>query len=208
MYGTSQLSARILAHTSTVKRYCAALGRVLFGLFKMILETKLEALNLSSEVDFDASDDDIDISPIESPEVDPGPSSHSVEARMESANITRNGRPPLGSRASTNSSIDTPKLDMDDCLGNLEILLDDLPSFATEPCPKGVTVRCRISRDRKGMDRGIFPTYFLHLERQDGRKVFLLAARKRKKSATSNYLISVDATDLSRGGNSFIGKLR
>ncbi|KAL0158798.1 hypothetical protein M9458_046874, partial [Cirrhinus mrigala] len=38
--------------------------------------------------------------------------------------------------------------------------------------------------------------------------VFLLAGRKRKKSATSNYLISIDATDLSRGGENFIGKLR
>lgn len=39
-------------------------------------------------------------------------------------------------------------------------------------------------------------------------KVFLLAGRKRKKSKTSNYLISVDPTDLSRGGDSYIGKLR
>lgn len=39
-------------------------------------------------------------------------------------------------------------------------------------------------------------------------KVFLLAARKRKKSTTSNYLISTDATDLSRGGDSYIGKVR
>ncbi|XP_051464057.1 tubby-related protein 3 isoform X2 [Apus apus] len=37
---------------------------------------------------------------------------------------------------------------------------------------------------------------------------FLLAGRKRKKSKTSNYLISVDPTDLSREGESFIGKLR
>ncbi|XP_076351727.1 tubby protein homolog [Tachypleus tridentatus] len=58
------------------------------------------------------------------------------------------------------------------------------------------------------MDRGLFPTYFLHLEKDDGRKIFLLAARKRKKSKTSNYVISVDPTDLSRGGNSFVGKLR
>ena len=35
---------------------------------------------------------------------------------------------------------------------------------------------------------GLYPTYFLHMEREDGKKVFLLAARKRKKSATSNYL--------------------
>ena len=36
----------------------------------------------------------------------------------------------------------------------------------------------------------------------------MLAGRKRKKSATSNYLISADPTDLSRGGDSFAGKLR
>ena len=39
-------------------------------------------------------------------------------------------------------------------------------------------------------------------------QVFLLAARKRKKSKTSNYLISVDPTDLNRDGASFVGKLR
>ncbi|XP_068097262.1 tubby-related protein 3-like isoform X4 [Hyperolius riggenbachi] len=39
-------------------------------------------------------------------------------------------------------------------------------------------------------------------------KLFLMAGRKRKKSKTSNYLISMDPTDLSRGGESFIGKVR
>ena len=48
---------------------------------------------------------------------------------------------------------------------------------------------------------GLFPTYFLHMEKEDGRKIFLLAGRKRKKSATSNYLMSTDPTDLSRGKN-------
>ena len=46
------------------------------------------------------------------------------------------------------------------------------------------------------------------MEREDGKKVFLLAGRKRKKSATSNYLITTDPTDLSRAGESFVGKLR
>ncbi|KAG8198289.1 hypothetical protein JTE90_021543 [Oedothorax gibbosus] len=194
-----------------------------------VIQTKLEKLNLSSQIDFDASDDeDIDMSPIESsPDKDAGPSSHEREViavrtsneerlRVTTDNrensVTRNGRPPLQRQNSSGgSSLDTPKLEsleMDDCLGKLENYLEDLSAFATEICPQGVTVRCRISRDKKGMDRGMFPTYFLHLERQDGRKVFLLAARKRKKSATSNYLISIDATDLSRGGESFVGKLR
>lgn len=35
-----------------------------------------------------------------------------------------------------------------------------------------------------------------------------MAARKRKKSRTSNYLITTDPTDLSRGGDSYVGKLR
>ncbi|XP_030576382.1 tubby-related protein 3 isoform X2 [Archocentrus centrarchus] len=84
----------------------------------------------------------------------------------------------------------------------------NLEEFVLQPAPRGVTVKCRITRDKKGMDRGLYPTYFMHMEREDGKRVFLLAGRKRKKSKTSNYLISVDATDLSREGESFIGKLR
>ena len=78
-------------------------------------------------------------------------------------------------------------------------MMENLDSFVLEPAPQGALVKCRITRDRKGMDRGLFPTYFLHMEKEDGRKVFLLAGRKRKKSATSNYLMSTDPTDLSRG---------
>ncbi|CAI9601505.1 unnamed protein product, partial [Staurois parvus] len=85
--------------------------------------------------------------------------------------------------------------------------VEDLEEFSMRPAPQGVTIKCRITRDKKGMDRGMYPTYYLHLEREDGKKVFLLAGRKRKKSKTSNYLISIDPTDLSRGGESFIGKL-
>ncbi|XP_029617371.1 tubby-related protein 3 isoform X5 [Salmo trutta] len=88
------------------------------------------------------------------------------------------------------------------------IEVDNLEEFVVRPALRGVTVKCRISRDKKGMDRGLYPTYFMHMEREDGRKLFLLAGRKRKKSKTSNYLISVDATDLSREGESFMGKLR
>ncbi|NWI12796.1 TULP3 protein, partial [Crypturellus soui] len=86
--------------------------------------------------------------------------------------------------------------------------VENLEDFALRPAPRGITIKCRITRDKKGMDRGFFPTYYMHLERDDNRKTFLLAGRKRKKSKTSNYLISVDPTDLSREGESFIGKLR
>ncbi|MBN3315513.1 TUB protein, partial [Atractosteus spatula] len=84
----------------------------------------------------------------------------------------------------------------------------DLQEFAQRPAPRDVTVQCRITRDRKGMEKGVFPTYYLHLERSDGKRVFLMAGRKRKKCKTSNYLISTDPTDLSRDTDSYIGKLR
>ncbi|KAF6777021.1 hypothetical protein AHF37_03991 [Paragonimus kellicotti] len=88
---------------------------------------------------------------------------------------------------------------------NLYAVRDNLRELAA--IIYGMTVRCRITRDKHGMDRGIYPTYYLHMERED-RKFFLLAARRRKRSATSNYVISSDATDLSRNAYSFAGKLR
>ncbi|XP_050355637.1 protein king tubby [Nymphalis io] len=81
-------------------------------------------------------------------------------------------------------------------------------TFVITPAKHGTLYKCRIARDRKGMDRGLYPTYFLHLEKDYGKKVFLLAGRKRKKSATSNYLISTDPTELTRQADSFAGKLR
>ncbi|KAK9528621.1 hypothetical protein VZT92_012773 [Zoarces viviparus] len=87
-----------------------------------------------------------------------------------------------------------------------EIEFDDLEKFVMEPAPQGVTIKCRVTRDQRGMDKSLYPTYYLHLD--NAKKIFLLAGRKRKKCATSNYLISIDATDLSRGGENFVGKLR
>lgn len=88
-----------------------------------------------------------------------------------------------------------------DLIGNIE-------HFVMQPAPQGVLYKCRITRDRKGMDRGLFPIYYLHLERDYGKKIFLLGGRKRKKSKTSNYIISCDPTDLSRNAEGFCGKLR
>ncbi|KAK3556933.1 hypothetical protein QTP70_022424 [Hemibagrus guttatus] len=86
------------------------------------------------------------------------------------------------------------------------IEFEDLEEFVLQPAQQGITVKCKVTRDKRGMDRGLYPTYYLHLDNE--KKVFLLAGRKRKKSTTSNYLISVDPTDLSRGGENYIGKLR
>ncbi|XP_006770029.2 PREDICTED: tubby-related protein 2 isoform X2 [Myotis davidii] len=89
-------------------------------------------------------------------------------------------------------------------------LTSDLEEYVLRPAVRGCTMQCCISRDKRGIDKGMFPFYYLYLEAINGhsRKHFLLAGRKRKMSTTSNYLISLDPTDLSRDGQSFVGKVR
>ncbi|KAM9773455.1 tubby-related protein 3 [Syngnathus typhle] len=86
--------------------------------------------------------------------------------------------------------------------------LEDLEAFALRPAPREVTIQCRVTRDRRGMEKGMYPTYYLHMEKEDGKRLFLMAGRKRKRSKTSNYLISTDPTNLSRDTSCYIGKLR
>ncbi|XP_023809216.1 tubby protein homolog isoform X1 [Oryzias latipes] len=154
---------------------------------KQDLRVTMLKKGISSSMNFDEEEDDED------------------EISSSSSQLNSNTRP--GSATSKKSckevaSATTPPVN------EPAIDVDDLEEFSLRPAPQGVRVKCRITRDKKGMDRGMYPTYYLHLEREDGKKVFLLAGRKRKKSKTSNYLISIDPTDLSRGGESFIGKLR
>jgi len=80
----------------------------------------------------------------------------------------------------------------------------DLRAFLMRPGPQGAMVQCYIQRRKTGLGR-IFPTYEIYLK--DGDQ-FLLAARKRKKNKSSNYLISLDKDDLARQSGNFFGKLR
>lgn len=50
-------------------------------------------------------------------------------------------------------------------------VLGNLERFVLEPAAQKIAFKCRITRDRKGVDRGLYPTYFLHLERDYGKKV-------------------------------------
>lgn len=61
------------------------------------------------------------------------------------------------------SFIQSPELE-----GNIE---GNVEHFVLQPANKKMHYKCRITRDRKGMDRGLYPTYFLHLERDYGKKV-------------------------------------
>lgn len=49
--------------------------------------------------------------------------------------------------------------------------VEDLEKFAFRPAPRDVTIQCRVTRDRRGMEKGIYPTYYLHMEKEDGKRV-------------------------------------
>ncbi|XP_047404968.1 tubby-related protein 3 [Sciurus carolinensis] len=155
------------------------------------LEEILQKHGISSSLNFDEEETD--------GEEEEGKklSSQSPETERPSSSSSQKSATNPGASCTASQQVDNQ-------LGEVENLED----FAYSPAPRGITVKCRITRDKKGMDRGLFPTYFMHLEKDENRKIFLLAGRKRKKSKTSNYLISTDATDLSREGESYIGKLR
>ncbi|XP_076790140.1 tubby-related protein 2 isoform X1 [Arvicanthis niloticus] len=92
---------------------------------------------------------------------------------------------------------------------------EDMEAYVFLPASRDHMVQCRIVRNKQGVDKGMFPSYYLYLEAEDGVAVrssplghFLLAGRKRKRSKTSNYLISLDPKDMSRNGNNFVGKVR
>ncbi|XP_017334389.1 tubby protein isoform X1 [Ictalurus punctatus] len=155
---------------------------------KQDLRVTMLKKGISSSMNFDEEEDDDD-----------------DEVSSSSSQLNSNTRP--GSATSKKSSKEAASASTP-VTNEPSIDVGDLEEFTLRPAPQGVTIKCRITRDKKGMDRGMYPTYYLHLEREDGKKMFLLAGRKRKKSKTSNYLISIDPTDLSRGGESFIGKLR
>ena len=49
-------------------------------------------------------------------------------------------------------------------------------TYTHRPAPQGVTVRCRITRDKRGVDKSIFPMYSLHVEKDTvGRQVKICA---------------------------------
>ncbi|XP_077449421.1 tubby-related protein 3 isoform X2 [Stigmatopora argus] len=155
---------------------------------KMNIPDLLRKQGLSDIMNFDESSEDDEE---ERPE---SPTPNEETARPRSATTTKGPEAVASSSPLSGSSF------------HLEV--SNLEEFVLLPAPCSSTVRCRITRDNKGMDRNFYPTYYMHMEKEDSKKVFLLAGRKRKYSKTAHYLISVDPTDLSREGESFIGKLR
>lgn len=90
--------------------------------------------------------------------------------KNEYTSIADSSKPETPSSASRNNSSSFS--------GGNEIegeLTGNIEQWVLTPGRQGVLYKCRITRDRKGMDKGLFPIYYLHLERDTGKKIFLLA---------------------------------
>jgi len=79
------------------------------------------------------------------------------------------------------------------------------PISLKQPGPRDGTLKCFIRRNRTTQ------TYYLYIGltealADDGK--FLLAARKCRKPTCTDYLISLDKVDMSKGSSTYIGKLR
>ncbi|XP_051135559.1 tubby-like F-box protein 7 [Andrographis paniculata] len=79
------------------------------------------------------------------------------------------------------------------------------PSSLKKPGPRDSPLQCLIKRDKKSS------TFYLYLALTPSftdKGKFLLAARRYRIGARTEYIISLDADDLSQGSKAYVGKLR
>lgn len=77
-------------------------------------------------------------------------------------------------------------------VSNIEI--PDMKEFLIKPLPKGILLQCTIKRDKSGLGR-FFPKYHVHISEN---LRYLMTGKKRANNKTSNYLMSMAKTDLSK----------
>ncbi|CAF1322683.1 unnamed protein product, partial [Didymodactylos carnosus] len=86
-------------------------------------------------------------------------------------------------RNRTESSSVEPHMGSSTFIQAFDMMQENLLRFVFHPIPKDSTgfIQCRLTRDKHdgGIGKRLFPTYSLQAEREGGKKVHLLAARKR-----------------------------
>lgn len=75
--------------------------------------------------------------------------------------------------------------------------------YLLRPAVRGRMTTCYVTRERGWI--GHFPKFLMFSTAGDE---FLLSARRKKKSKTSYYLLSLDRNDVSKGDDVYLGKLR
>ncbi|XP_068664908.1 tubby-like F-box protein 10 [Aristolochia californica] len=78
------------------------------------------------------------------------------------------------------------------------------PSSLKEPGPRDAPIQCFIKRNKKNSS---FYLYLGLTQTFMDKGKFLLAARRFRHGAHTEYIISLDADDLSQGSNAYVGKL-
>ncbi|KAJ8479657.1 hypothetical protein OPV22_023384 [Ensete ventricosum] len=79
------------------------------------------------------------------------------------------------------------------------------PASLKQPGPRDLPIQCFIKRNKKNS------TFYLYLSLTQtfvDKGKFLLAAQRFRHGAHVEYIISLDADDLSQGSNAYVGKLR
>lgn len=103
--------------------------------------------------------------------------SETMNSRIGSAPVTPAIHAPINGNGGSGSNNKPAKASTpggNDAEGDIS---GQVEQWVLQPAAQGCLYKCRITRDRKGMDRGLFPLYYLHLERDYGKKVFLLAGK-------------------------------
>uniref|UniRef100_A0A0E0CTB1 Tubby-like F-box protein n=1 Tax=Oryza meridionalis TaxID=40149 RepID=A0A0E0CTB1_9ORYZ len=79
------------------------------------------------------------------------------------------------------------------------------PSSLKQPGPKDFPIQCFVKRNKK---KSMFYLYLGLLNGTMDKGKFLMAARRFRRGPHTEYIISLDADDLSQGSNAYVGKLR
>ncbi|KAK1416702.1 hypothetical protein QVD17_25818 [Tagetes erecta] len=78
------------------------------------------------------------------------------------------------------------------------------PSCLKQPGPRDTPLQCLIKRNKKN---SMFYLYLAASSSFTEQGKFLLAARRHRHGAHTEYIISLDPNDLSQGSNAYVGKL-
>ena len=162
----------------------------------------MESLGIASSIDFNddekvedvvAGDDDLlgDLPSKSASSPQPpalAPLSERSRVRKESLSAELSSK-DSGKKAISSSAAATVGFDLDDLdefvtryliSRSCDLVCFVIGFFWARPAPHGQTVQCRLTRDTRGLDKKKFPWYYLHLERDDGKKVIIRGGRERE----------------------------
>uniref|UniRef100_A0A0A9D5Q0 Tubby-like F-box protein n=1 Tax=Arundo donax TaxID=35708 RepID=A0A0A9D5Q0_ARUDO len=82
------------------------------------------------------------------------------------------------------------------------------PSSLKQPGPKDFPIQCFIKRNKKNSMFYLYLGLTNNLTAASDKGKFLMAARRFRRGAHTEYIISLDADDISQGSNAYVGRLR